>query len=87
MTPESRVVEIQRLLEKELAPTRLEIEDNSHEHAGHQQANGGGHFTIKIASPAFSGKSLIQQHRLVYAAVDPLMPEHIHALSIQSAAE
>ncbi len=83
MSPEERIEAIQALLTKAFSPTSLEIEDNSDEHAGHKSAGGAGHFTIHIASPMFDGKSLIQQHRLVYGAVDPLMENEIHALSIR----
>jgi acid stress-induced BolA-like protein IbaG/YrbA len=34
---------------------------------------GGGHYTIAVASKAFAGKSMMESHRLVYAAVAPLM--------------
>jgi acid stress-induced BolA-like protein IbaG/YrbA len=34
---------------------------------------GGGHFTIAVASKAFAGKSMMESHRLVYAAIAPLM--------------
>lgn len=83
MTSEQRVTAITTLLTEQLAPTLLEIEDNSAEHAGHTSAGGAGHFTVHIATPAFEGKSLIQKHRLVYDAVDSLMESEIHALSIK----
>ena len=35
--------------------------------------SGGGHFTIAVASAAFAGKSTMESHRLVYAAIAPLM--------------
>jgi stress-induced morphogen len=34
---------------------------------------GGGHFSIRVASPAFSGKSMLASHRLVYSAIAHLM--------------
>jgi acid stress-induced BolA-like protein IbaG/YrbA len=34
---------------------------------------GGGHYTIAVASKAFSGKTMMESHRLVYAAIAPLM--------------
>jgi stress-induced morphogen len=36
-------------------------------------AGGGGHFTIAVTSSAFAGKSMMESHRLVYAAIAPLM--------------
>ncbi|HEY2516246.1 MAG TPA: BolA family protein [Polyangiaceae bacterium] len=36
-------------------------------------AGGGGHYTLSVASKAFAGKSMMESHRLVYAAIAPLM--------------
>ncbi|QVL45917.1 MAG: BolA family transcriptional regulator [Methylophilaceae bacterium] len=63
-------------------PTSLEIEDNSAAHAGHAGNNGGGHFTLKIASSHFVQKTPIMRHRLIYQALDDLIPQQIHAISI-----
>lgn len=65
-----------------LAPADLEIVDNSASHAGHAGNGGGGHFNISLSSAQFAGLSLLQRHRLVYAAAGDLLPQHIHALSI-----
>jgi len=65
-----------------LNPSLLEIEDDSAAHAGHKGNNGGGHFNIKIASSHFSQKSQIMRHRLIYQALDDLIPQQIHAISI-----
>ena len=65
-----------------LQPISLEIEDNSAAHAGHKGNGGGGHFTLKIASSHFSQKSQIMRHRLIYQALDDLIPQQIHAISI-----
>ncbi|MDG1074278.1 MAG: BolA family transcriptional regulator [Methylophilaceae bacterium] len=65
-----------------LNPTTLEIEDESAAHAGHKGNNGGGHFRLKIASSHFSEKSQIMRHRLIYQALDGLIPQQIHAISI-----
>ncbi|MGR8950144.1 MAG: BolA family protein [Gammaproteobacteria bacterium] len=66
-----------------LHPTEIRIDDQSHLHAGHAGAKSGkGHFDLHIVSEAFSGKTLIQRHRAVYAALDTLMETDIHALSI-----
>jgi len=67
-----------------LQPTQLEIINESHLHAGHEGAKDGrGHFRVRIASPQFNGKTLIQRHRLVYEAVGDLMDSDIHALAIE----
>ena len=80
-----RIAEIKTRLERELSPTYLDIIDESHLHAGHAgAASGAGHFSVTIVSDKFAGKSAIQQHRMVYLAVDDLMRSEIHALSIQT---
>lgn len=65
--------------------THIEIVDDSSKHAGHVGArDGGGHFNLNVVSSEFNNKSLIQRHRIVYAAVDDLMNSEIHALSINA---
>ena len=81
----ARVALIEERLRAALAPDALEIIDDSAAHAGHAGAREGGHFTVHIVSTAFAGKTLIQRHRLVYAAVADLMRGDIHALSIAKA--
>ena len=44
----------------------------------------GQHFEAVIVSPAFRGKSKVQQHQLVYQALGDRMREEIHALSMQT---
>lgn len=68
----------------DLAPTRLDIEDESAHHAGHVGSAGGGHFAVTIVSSQFSGKSRIMRHRVVYQALEDLIPYRIHALSIRA---
>ena len=65
-----------------LEPTSLEIEDDSAAHAGHKGNMGGGHFNLKITSSHFSQKSPIMRHRLIYQALNDLIPQQIHAISI-----
>ncbi|MBZ4200817.1 MAG: BolA family transcriptional regulator [Methylotenera sp.] len=67
-----------------LAPTTLNIQDDSAMHAGHAGNQGGGHFTLTMTSSHFSGKSPIMRHRLIYQALADLMPNKIHALSIKA---
>ena len=45
---------------------------------------GGGHFSVRVTSSRFRGHSTLQRHRLVYQAVDDMMPGEIHALSIKA---
>lgn len=67
-----------------LAPTKLEIIDESHLHAGHAGNTGGGHFNVLIVSEQFAGLLPLKRHRLVFDAVGDLMQKQIHALSIQA---
>ncbi len=70
-----------------LAPTRIELIDDSALHAGHEGAkSGGGHYRLLVVSTAFAGKSTVTRHRLVYDALGELMRQKIHALSIKSLA-
>lgn len=74
--------QIRSALERELHPTHLEIIDDSAAHAGHAGARSGGHYRLTVVSAAFEGCSQLQRHRLVYAAVAPLMNGAVHALNI-----
>jgi BolA protein len=67
-----------------LDPTHIDIEDESHMHAGHAGAREGGHYKLSIVSPRFAGLSTMQRHRLVYDAVGDLKAAGIHALSIKA---
>jgi BolA family transcriptional regulator, general stress-responsive regulator len=69
-------------LERALAPRSLEIVDDSARHVGHPGARGGGHFRVTVVAEAFRGCSRLERHRLVYAAVGPLMSGAVHALNI-----
>jgi BolA protein len=71
----------------DLAPSALEIHDDSAEHAGHAgAAGGGGHFSLLIVSNAFRGISRLERHQKVLARVSDLLPHPIHALSIKALA-
>lgn len=85
MTPAARVERIRSLLEEAFRPALLEVTDDSHKHAGHAGARDGrGHFSVRIVSGAFAGKSPLARHRAVYAALGGLMETDIHALAIQA---
>jgi BolA family transcriptional regulator, general stress-responsive regulator len=78
----TRVEQLRAALERNLAPLLLEIVDDSAKHARHAGAREGGHFRVVVVASAFSGRSQLERHRLVYAAVAPLMGQGVHALSI-----
>jgi BolA protein len=72
---------------QDLAPSALEIHDESAEHVGHAgAAGGGGHFSVLIVSNAFRGISRLERHQKVLARVSDLLPHPIHALSIKALA-
>ncbi len=67
-----------------LEPVALEITDDSHRHAGHAGAGGGGHYTLRIVSTQFAGRNTVARHRMVYSALGEMMKRDIHALNIQA---
>ncbi len=72
-------------LTEALAPSRLEVIDESSEHAGHIGANTegfGSHVRVRIASPKFDGISRVAKHRLVYDAMQNFIDDGLHALAI-----
>lgn len=78
-----RVARIRETVTLALTPEVIEITDDSHLHAGHAGARSGkGHFTLRVVADAFTGLSLIDRHRMIYAALGDLMQSDIHALSI-----
>ncbi|MFT7458109.1 MAG: BolA protein [Planctomycetota bacterium] len=80
-----RIDTIRQQLSDALAPTHLDIIDESYMHKGHAgAASGAGHFNVTIVSEQFIGLAPLACHRLVYKAVDNLMPSEIHALSIKA---
>jgi BolA protein len=80
--------EMTKRLQEALAPTRLDLTDDSEQHRGHGGYNPAGesHFSLLIESEAFTGKSRVERQRLVYRALGELMHERVHALSIQARA-
>jgi len=82
-----RVDRIQALLESAFDPESLDVEDDSHQHAGHAGAEGGlGHFSVSIVSATFNGMRMLARHRAVYEALDDMMKTDIHALAIDAVA-
>ena len=71
-----------------LAPTRLDLEDQSARHIGHAGHDGRGesHFALVIESAAFAGLGRVARQRMIYAALGELMHERVHALTIRALA-
>ena len=73
-------------LRQQLAPSFLEVVDESAAHAGHVGANDigqGTHFRVRIQSVMFEGKSRVARHRLVYDALQEYIDQGLHALAIE----
>ena len=79
---ESVMVQMRSAIERALAPAALEIVDDSARHVGHAGARDGGHFRVRLVAEAFRGRSQLERHRLVYAALGPLMSAAVHAVNI-----
>lgn len=81
---------IREKLTAAFAPVHLAIENESHKHAHHREMQNGGpsvrpgetHFRVKIVAQAFSGKSRVERHRLIYATLAEVMNNPVHALAI-----
>ena len=80
--------EMLRRLNSALNPSAIELIDDSEKHRGHAGYNPAGesHFTVRIVSAAFAGKSRIERQRMVYKALGEMMDERVHALQIRASA-
>ena len=80
---QERIKRFEQDLRQAFAVDLLNIEDESHLHAGHAgAASGGGHFKLTIVAPEFAGLNLVARHRSIYQALDSHIPTEIHALTI-----
>ncbi|MFD2236657.1 BolA family protein [Aureimonas populi] len=86
---------IRQKLEAAFAPEALEVLNESHLHAGHHHdtshhapfdGSGETHFRVKLVSPAFSGRSRVERHRAVNAALEAELKGGVHALAIEARA-
>ncbi|KWV94376.1 BolA family transcriptional regulator [Erythrobacter sp. AP23] len=79
---------MERLLTEAFDPTRLEVINDSAQHAGHAGDDGSGesHFTIVIEATAFADKSRLDRQRMVNKALGDIPGERVHALAIQASA-
>jgi BolA protein len=78
---------IREKLAKAFAPAELHVVNDSHHHAGHRSSPGTGesHFTVMLVSEAFAGKSRLERHRMVNAALAEEL-KTVHALAITALA-
>ena len=84
----SVAAEIEQRLRQALAPTRLNVVNDSAKHHGHAGDDGSGesHFTVEIEAPGFAGLSRLERQRAVNRALGDLMRERVHALAIRATA-
>jgi len=76
---------LRQCLQTAFSAAPIEVQDDSHLHAGHAgSAGGAGHYTVRVVSSTFEGLSRIARHRLVYDPVRPWMPHRVHALVIHA---
>ena len=77
---------IREKLVQALQPTRLDVVNESHLHAGHRTSPGTGesHFRVLVVSAAFAGKSRIDRHRMVNEALAAELKGKVHALAIKA---
>ena len=80
---------LQARLQERLAPTHVEVLDESAAHLGHAGQDGTGagtHFRVRISSPLFDGKAKVARHRLVYDALRDYIERDrgVHALAIET---
>lgn len=75
---------IRRKLTEALDPVSLEVEDQSHRHAGHAGHDGRGesHFRVVVVSEAFAGRTRVDRQRLVYGVLAEELADRVHALAL-----
>jgi BolA protein len=79
---------ITRKLQQAFAPETLEVVNDSHRHAGHASSPGTGesHFSIKVVSRSFAGKTRLERHRMVNEVLAGELAGNVHALAITALA-
>ena len=75
---------IREKLTAAFAPTRLDVINESHLHAGHRNSPGTGesHFRVLIVSSAFAGTSRVARHRAVNKLLEAELKGKVHALAL-----
>ena len=73
-------------LTQAFTPESLRVADESHQHEGHAGHRPGGetHFRVYIVAEAFRGKSRIERHRMINAALSAELSGSVHALAIHA---
>ena len=81
----SRKLKMEEAITAQFAPTFLQVDDESHLHAGHSGARPEGetHYRITISAPSLAGKSRIEAHRAINDAMKKEFETGLHALAIK----
>ncbi|TGK53490.1 BolA family transcriptional regulator [Leptospira congkakensis] len=88
-TKESRLSRMEKILKEKFQPSSLSLRDVSLEHAGHPGMTKDSketHFRLQMVSSLFSGKSTVENHRLVYATLGEEFKKGLHALEMDLSA-
>ncbi|TDG28317.1 BolA family transcriptional regulator [Paracraurococcus ruber] len=82
---QTRADRIRHTLLAAFPPARVDVEDESHRHAGHAGARPGGetHYSVLVVSPAFAGQTRVARSRAVHAALEAEFGGGLHALSLR----
>ena len=75
----SKYSQLEAVIDEQLKPLFLRIEDESHQHGGNRVES---HFKVTIVAGVFEGLSLLKRHQSVYKVVQPIMNQGIHALGL-----
>jgi stress-induced morphogen len=80
-----RADRIRTVLAETFSPAEIDVQDDSHQHAGHAGARPGGqtHYTVRVVTPAFEGMSRVARSRAVHVALEPEFGTGLHALSLR----
>lgn len=81
-----QAADLEAALRSAIQAVSIEVRDDSHLHAGHAGAREGRHFHVRILSERFLGLNRVGRHRLIYDALQTLIPQGIHALAIEARA-
>ena len=78
--------QITKKLRQAFTPVALEVVNDSHRHAGHAGSpqTGESHFSIKVVSESFAGKSRVERHRMVNQVLADELAGKVHALAISA---
>ena len=82
---QSRADRIRQALEAAFPPARVEVQDDSHRHAGHAGARPEGetHYSVRVVTPAFAGMNRLARSRAAHAVLEAEFGTGLHALSLR----